>query len=83
MVLQWLRWNWNLFQNPLQLFWLPVKPNVYDDNDKNTFKYGMKASGLSAMELREGAAVNEYVNKDATLEGENLTISANSSVIGI
>ena len=56
---------------------------IYDDNDKTNFKYGFKATGLSAMELREGAAVNEYVSKDATLEGEDLTISANSSVIGI
>lgn len=56
---------------------------IYDDNDKGTFKYGFKATGLSAMDLGTPAGVNEHVKKDATLEGEDLTISANSSVIGI
>ena len=59
---------------------------IYDDNDKkqDTFKYGFKAVGLSPMELRgAAAAVNEHVSKDDTLEGEDLTISANTSVLGI
>lgn len=56
---------------------------VYDDNDKTSFKYGLKATGLSAMTLGGAAAVNEYVSKDTSLEGEDLTISANPTVIGI
>jgi len=56
---------------------------VYKDNTKTEakFAYGLYATGLSAMELRGGAGVNEYVKKDTTLEGEDLTISANWSVI--
>ena len=56
---------------------------VFDDNTKGTFKYGFKATGLTPTEIRGGAGVNEYVRKDSTLEGEELIISADSSVIGI
>lgn len=56
---------------------------IYDDNDKGSFKYGFKATGLSPMDIGTPAGINEHVKKDATLEGEDLTISANSSVIGI
>ena len=56
---------------------------VYEDNDKDTFKYGFKATGLSAMDLGGAAGVNDYVKKDVTMEGEDLTISANPTVIGI
>ena len=56
---------------------------IYDDNDKTNFKYGFKAVGLSPMELAGGVGVSEYVKKDTTLEGEDITISANPSVIGI
>jgi len=56
---------------------------IYDDNTKTTFKYGYLCSGLSPMDLGGGVSVNENVKKDVTLEGEDLTISANPSVIGI
>lgn len=56
---------------------------VFEDNTKSTFKYGFKASGLSATELRGGATVNEYTQGENTMEGENLIISADVSVIGI
>ena len=56
---------------------------VYDDNDKTSFKYGFKATGLSPMDIGGATAVNEYVKKDTSLEGEDLTISANASVIGV
>jgi len=52
---------------------------IYSDNTKDTFKYGFRASNLSPTELRGGANVNEYVTKEATLEGEELKISANES----
>lgn len=55
----------------------------YDDNTKANFKYGIKATGLSPTELREGIAVNDYMTQDNTLEGESLIISADSSVLGI
>ena len=56
---------------------------VFSDNTKGTFKYGFKATGLSPTELNVGASVNEYVNAGNTLEGENLTISADTTVIGL
>lgn len=56
---------------------------VFDDNTKSTFKYGLKATGLSPQELRTGATVNAYSEAENTLEGENLIISADDSVIGI
>ena len=56
---------------------------VFDDNTKDTFSYGLKATGLSPTELRGGAGVREYVRNDNTLEGEALLISADASVIGI
>ena len=56
---------------------------VFDDNTKETFKYGFKATGLTPTELRGGASINEYVKADATLEGESLIISADADVIGI
>lgn len=56
---------------------------VYSDNTKTTFKYGMKADGLSPTELRGGAGINEYVRNDNTLEGEELIITADSSILGI
>jgi len=56
---------------------------VFDDNTKANFKYGFKASGLTASEVRFGATVNEYTNIDDSLEGESLIISADVSKIGV
>jgi len=56
---------------------------IYDENTKSSFKYGFKATGLTPTELRGGASINEYVRQDNSLEGEDLTISADTSVIGL
>jgi len=56
---------------------------VYEDNTKATFKYGFKATGLSPTGLRGGAAVNEYVKPEATLEGEDLTITTSEGELGV
>lgn len=56
---------------------------IYDDNEKTNFKYGFKCSGLSPLDLGGGVSVGDSVKKDVTLEGEDLTISANPDVIGI
>jgi hypothetical protein len=56
---------------------------VFDDNTKNTFKYGLKATGLTATEIRGGAGVDEYVRKEGSLEGEELIITADTSKLGI
>jgi len=58
---------------------------IFGDNtkDPSVFKYGFKASGLSPMELSNGAGVNAYVEAENTLEGETLIISADTSKLGI
>jgi hypothetical protein len=54
---------------------------VYSDNDKGTFKWGLKCTGMSPTELRPGMSVDEYLKKGATLEGESMTISTTESDI--
>jgi len=56
---------------------------VFTDNTKTTFAYGFKLIGMSPTDLKGGATVNEYAKIDNTLTGEDLTISADESVIGI
>ena len=56
---------------------------VYEDYTKTTFKYGLKASGLSSSELRGGAGVNAYVSKENALECESLTITESEGELGI
>ena len=55
----------------------------YTDNEKSTFAYGFKAENLSPTELRSSAGVNAYVNRDDTLECENLTITTDAVELGI
>ena len=56
---------------------------VYEDSTKTTFKYGLKATGLTGSELRCGTGINAYVNKENALEGEALTITSNAGELGI
>ena len=56
---------------------------IFDDDTKDTFKYGFLATGLSPTEVSPSVAVNEYHNRENTLEGEVLKISADTSVLGI
>ena len=56
---------------------------IFSDNTKSSFLYGFKATGLSPTELVAGASVDEYVTKGNTLEGEELIISADATIIGI
>ena len=56
---------------------------IFTDNTKDTLAYGFKATGLSPTEIRGGASVNEYVNKEASLEGESLIISSDTDILGI
>jgi len=55
---------------------------VYEDSTKTTFKYGLKATGLTGSELRGGAGINAYVNKENALEGEALVITSNAGELG-
>jgi hypothetical protein len=56
---------------------------VYEDSTKTTFKYGIKATGLTGSELRGGAGINAYVNKENALEGEALVITSDAGELGI
>jgi len=56
---------------------------IYDDNTKTNFKYGFRATGLTPTEIRGGATIDEYTRKDISLEGEELIITADSTVLGI
>jgi hypothetical protein len=55
---------------------------IFEDNTKATLKYGMKLDALSPTDVAQGAASNQYVKADATLEGEEITISTDNSEIG-
>jgi len=57
---------------------------VYGDNtkDASVFQYGIKATGLSPTELRGGAGVNEYSNRENSLEGESLIITKDLDELG-
>jgi hypothetical protein len=52
---------------------------MYSDSTKTTFKMGYKFSGLSPTEGETSITVNDYVNRNVTLEGETGYISSNSS----
>jgi len=48
---------------------------IYSDNTKQTFKLGLKATGISPTELAHVMAVDEYKEVTNTLECEALTIT--------
>jgi hypothetical protein len=54
----------------------------FTDNTKQTLLYGMKIDKLAPTDLSQGAAANQYVKADATLEGETIIISTVNSDIG-
>lgn len=55
----------------------------YSDKTKNTFKYGIKCTGMTPTSINSSASINEYLDGENVLEGEDLTISADSTVIGV
>lgn len=55
----------------------------FEDSTKTTFKYGLKATGLSPTELRGGAGINAYVNAERSIEGEDLTITSDEGSLGV
>jgi len=56
---------------------------IFSDNTKTTFKYGFKATGMTATKVGGGINVADYAKADTTLEGENLIITADASELGI
>lgn len=55
---------------------------IFTDNTKGTLAYGFKATGLTATELGGGAAVNSYSKRSNTLTGEDLSITADNTLLG-
>ena len=53
----------------------------YSDNSKTTFKYGLKCTEMSPTELRGGGNANEYINRENVLEGSDLSITADESLL--
>ena len=56
---------------------------IFSDNTKSTLKYGFLATGLTATSTKAGASVNEYTKAETVLEGENLSITCDATVLGI
>jgi len=54
----------------------------FSDSTKGTLRYGFKCDNLALTDLADPAAINSYVKKDTTLEGEDLTISADNDLLG-
>jgi hypothetical protein len=54
----------------------------FSDSTKGTFKYGFTATGLSPTDFGSPAAINTYVGNDNTMEGEDLTITADNTLLG-
>lgn len=57
---------------------------VFEDNTKQTFKWGLKSTGLSSSEVRGAVAgINAYLSQGNSLEGENLTITDDETELPI
>jgi len=54
----------------------------FEDNTKETLKYGMIATGLTPSGLGNGAGVKAYVTADNTIIGKNLIITSDNTVLG-
>lgn len=58
-----------------------LRLKIYGNASKNTFNIGFKSTGLSPTGFDASIPVNDYINRNATLESDNLTISTTESVI--
>ena len=56
---------------------------IYDNSLKQNFRYGIKVTGLSPTELRNGASVGNYTGADNTLEGSSLILTEDETVLGV
>lgn len=60
---------------------ITLRIKCYGNSTKNTFNIGFKATALSPVGLDAGVPLNDYITRNATLEGMDLTISETESVI--
>lgn len=54
---------------------IQIVGKIYATDAKSTFKWGFKITNLSPTEVRTGASVDEYANRDITLESEDMIFS--------
>jgi len=60
---------------------ITVIVKIYSDNTKDTLKYGMIMTNLCPTSVKGGAGVNAYLTEEATLEGEDLSITENEDLL--
>lgn len=60
---------------------ITLRVKLYGSHMKNTFNIGYRCANLSPVGFDNGVPLNDYVNRGATLEGEDLTISNSESTI--
>jgi hypothetical protein len=58
-----------------------LRIKLYGNSLKSTFNIGYKITGLSPTGLDAGVPLNDYANRNCTLESDNLTISNTESTI--
>lgn len=54
---------------------------IYTDNSKSTFKMGYRLNNLSPTSIDEGDTVDEYSDKNVTLEGDHCLITSNETTL--
>lgn len=60
---------------------ITLRVKLFTDADKDTFGIGFKAPALSPVSLDGSIPTQDYIQKNATLEGEDLTISSLAATI--
>jgi len=55
---------------------------IFEDNTKQTFKYGFLAEGLSPTDVNNAIAVESNTEMETVIEGKSLTITDDNAVLG-
>lgn len=58
-----------------------MRLKIYGNSAKSSFNIGLKSTNLSPVSFDNAVPVNDYLNRNAVLESDNLTISTLESVI--
>jgi len=56
---------------------------IFSDNTKATLKHGFLCTSMSPTSVKHGAAVENYTDGEAVIEGSTFSISADATVLGI
>lgn len=60
---------------------LTFRFKIYETTSKATFAWGIKVSNLSPIDVKTGVSIDNYTNRDLTLESEEFTISSVEATI--